>query len=160
MKNLFFVTLLCAVAGCSTTTPVSQPTSQPGATSPNSVSYRSASTLPFVEENSKSFLRTGRPQSEREAAHDASESGDPWKLVQPHELVTLGKFRLRMRQVRMDNQDFIVAEMASNIIGARGFGLTAKAQQAAQARTNCRVTGNVYNYRRSTASGMVFPLAC
>lgn len=162
MKNFLIVAVLCALTACSTTVPVSnsplpQSATNSGLTTDNRAIPKS---LPFVEENSNWYLRTGQPKSEQTAAFEAFRSGDPWKLIQPHKLVQLGKFRLRMRQVRLDRRDFVVVEMASNSIGARRFDLRTKTLQAAQAQTHCRVIGTTYSVRDGAKSGIVLPLAC
>lgn len=162
MKKLLLMAVLCGAAACSTTVPTTDQGSGPNfAAGVDTQSSRiSSGSLPFTAEKSKSFLRTGRPLSEESAAFQAFRSGDPWKFVQPHELVSLGKFRLRMRSVRIDNRDFVVAEMASNNIGAGRFDLSGKTLRAAQGKTECTVTGRIYNVRDSNKSGMVLPLAC
>lgn len=76
------------------------------------------------------------------------------------ELVTLGKYRLKFRQVRVDTHDFIVAHNASHTIGAQRFNLAGKARQMAQSKTTCQIKDGTYHVRDGYESGMVFVLNC
>ena len=75
-------------------------------------------------------------------------------------LVTIGKYRLKYRQVRVDTHDFIVAQNASHTIGAQRFNLAGKARQVAQSKTNCQIKDGTYHVRDGYEQGMVFVLTC
>ena len=169
MKLNMAIAALCALTACAaphtpqTGVGFSNPdTFQSGAPVQNVPIARpeQTSTLPFFSEVSRQYARGGGPTSERSAAMDAFRARDSFWDKGDSELISLGKFRLKLRQVRVDTHDFIVAEHASNTIGATRFNLTSKTRQAAQARTACTVENDVYFVRNGYEAGMVFPLSC
>ncbi|MEL6463891.1 MAG: hypothetical protein AAFQ58_02890 [Pseudomonadota bacterium] len=91
---------------------------------------------------------------------DAFRARDSFWAKGDSEVVTLGKYRLKYRQVRIDTHDFIVAHHASHTIGAQRFGLPARARQVAQSRTTCELKDGTYFVRDGYESGMVFALDC
>ncbi|MFD1157076.1 hypothetical protein [Roseovarius aestuarii] len=116
--------------------------------------------LPFHSEKSRQYSRRGKALNQRSAALAAFRSRESFWRQGESEAVNLGKYKLLMRQVRVDTHDFVVVQHASHTFGARKFNLSAKTKEAADARTSCSVTGDGYFVRDNYVTGMVFPLSC
>ena len=86
-------------------------------------------TLPYYAEKSRQYSRRGKALSQKSAALAAFRSRESFWRQGDAEAVQLGKYKLRMRQVRVDTHDFVVVQHASHTFGARKFGLNSKAKR-------------------------------
>lgn len=138
------------------------PQRAPGASSFAASASRAAppTSLPFHSEKSRQYSKRGKALSQRSAALAAFRSRESFWRQGETEAVNLGRYKLLMRQVRVDTHNFVVVQHASHTFGARKFGLNTKAREAADARTSCRVNGDGYFVRDNYVTGMVFPLSC
>ena len=127
---------------------------------PTAVVIRPTTTLPFHAERSRYLQKTGHPQSERASARGAIRAGGTFWEQATSETVSIGKYRLKLRQVQVDGYDFIVAQNASHTIGASRFQLVAKTRALARTKTACTVRNDTYYFREDAAQGVIFPLNC
>ncbi|WP_299210134.1 hypothetical protein [uncultured Tateyamaria sp.] len=171
MNPRIIVAALCVVSACGAPAPQQKGVgfSTPGASQTITAGQRTpaaevpasqTSNLPFYQEQTRSYAKRGRSTSERSAAMDAFRARTSFWEKGDSELVTLGKYRLKFRQVRVDTHDFIVAHNASHTVGAQRFNLTAKARQVAQSKTTCQLKDGTYHVRDGYERGMVFALSC
>lgn len=171
MKLYVCAILLCVLSACSTSSGSQKGVGFTGlggdAMNRNQQSVSSlpqrpatANPLPFIEENSRGYMR-GRPAlDQRNAAFKAFRARENFFLGAKTELVQIGKFRLKMREAKVDTHYFIVAENASNMWGARKFNLATKTRELAATRTTCTLTGEVYAIRDGYSAGMILPMKC
>lgn len=182
MKRYFALAMICSLSACSGTPQhksasgvfsggtgysvdpqtSAAPQRTPGASNFTTSVTREATptSLPFHSEKSRQYSKRGKALSQRSAALAAFRSRESFWRQGESEAVNLGKYKLLMRQVRVDTHDFVVVQHASHTFGARKFNLSAKTKEAADARTSCSVNGDGYFVRDNYVTGMVFPLSC